>query len=242
MKKLGVILLALCLLLSFSACSKKSDTKETKKATTKKEKTHKLQQIEPLTFPNGVNPADYGKKIMSKGTTLESAEDLSKKYDILIKKDFSLLERFGVNLQDVSVCCAVEKVTGCYLNYLTGKKWTTAEEFKKLWEKSIFEMPKNFYTIINDPDIPFDTKLKVANKYGYLAYPFVEDVYNFTFYSPADVCLVGNYKTTYFLKPEEEKLLSHYYENYPITEEQETNLKAYLSNYMELREQNFSVN
>lgn len=242
MKKLGLILLALCLLFSFNACSKKSDTKETKKATTKNAKNHKLEKVDPLTFPKGVDPSKYGKKIMSKGTALESAEDLTKKYDILVEKEFTLLERFGVNLQDVAVCCAVEKITGCYLNNLTGKKWTTAKEFKTLWEKSINEMPKKLYTIMNDPDIPFDTKLKVANKYGYLAYPFIEDLYNFTFFSPADVCLVGNYKPTYILKKEEEALLSNYYDNYPIDEETKTAIRNYLSNYMEFREQNFSVN
>lgn len=241
MKKLGIIMLAFCILFSFSACSKKSDTKETKKATTKKEKTHKLEKVEPLTFPDGVTPDAYGKKIMSKGTSLESAEDLNKKYNILVKKDFDLLQKFGVNLQDVSVCCAVEKVTGCYLNYLSNKKWKTAEEFRTLWKNYISQLPEQFYTIMNDPDIPFDTKLKVANKYGYLAYPFIEDLYNYNFHAPADVCLVGNYKMTYVLNEKEDELLDYYYNNYPITEEQKLAIRTYLSNYMKLNQQNFSV-
>lgn len=242
MKKLGLLLLILGMLSSFVACSKDKDVNKTQKTTSKKANKDTLETVLPLKYPSGTNPEKYGQKIMAKGTAAESAEDLSKKYDILVKKEFSLLSKFGVNLQDVSVCCSVETVTGCYLNYLTGKKWTNAVEFKKEWTLAMKNLPKNFYDLMNNPDIPFDTKLKTVNKYGYLAYPFVEDLYNYNFYSPANVCLVGKYHMTYELTDKESELLQAYYNAYELTEEDKISIKNYLSNYMKFNEQSFEVN
>lgn len=242
MKRFLLILLSLTLICSFTACSKKSSG-ETKKATTKKTEKRKLEAVLPFQYPKGVKPSKYSEKIMKEGTLTELPADITAKYDYLVEKNFDVLNKFGVNLQDIATCCAVEKVTGCYLNYATESKWTTAEEFRKEWIAMIKALPKTFYTLINDPDIPFDTKLKTINKYGYLAYPFVYDIYTCEFFGCFPVNIVDNCHMTYELSDEESALLNKYYTALEVDYESQDIIKNYLSNYIKLNDQgNISAN
>ena len=158
MKKIVLILLSLTLICGLVGCGNK-DTKETKKAKTKKTEQKALEKVLPLQYPKGTDPSKYSTKIMTAGTVTENPEDIKAKYDYLVKKDFEILNKFGINLQDIATCCAVEKTTGCYLNYAAGTEWKNATDFKKNWVAALKALPKNFYTLVNDPDIPFDTKL-----------------------------------------------------------------------------------
>ena len=236
MKKIVLILLSLTLICGLVGCGNK-DTKETKKAKTKKTEQKALEKVLPLQYPKGTDPSKYSTKIMTAGTVTENPEDIKAKYDYLVKKDFEILNKFGINLQDIATCCAVEKITGCYLNYAAGTKWKNATDFKKNWVAALKALPKNFYTLVNDPDIPFDTKLKTINKYGYLAYPFVNDIYTCEFYGCNSVNLVSSYHMEYTLTDEESKLLNHYFEGYNVDYDTADLIKSYLSNYIKFNEQ-----
>lgn len=68
-------------------------------------------------------------------------------------------------LEDYIAAIAVERISGCSLNEVTGRDWESAEEFFSTWNTMTAELPKTFETILNS-NKQVAEKVKELKKYG----------------------------------------------------------------------------
>ncbi len=71
---------------------------------------------------------------------------------------------------------AIEEITKCKLSNITGKEYQTADEFYKLWDETISNMPGTLIDIIENKDKTIEEKVTELENYGIFGEAFVNAI------------------------------------------------------------------
>ena len=71
---------------------------------------------------------------------------------------------------------AIEEITKCKLSNITGKEYETADEFYKLWDETISNMPGTLIDIIENKDKTIEEKVTELENYGIFGEAFVNAI------------------------------------------------------------------